>query len=47
MVQRLLEANAAVDAKDGKGSGLGEGFEGKPHETWDSVVRKWIKMLMV
>ena len=39
VVQRLLEAKAAVDAEDGFRRGLGEGFEGKPLEAWDSVVR--------
>ena len=40
VVQRLLEAKAAVDAEDKYGRGPGGGFEGKPLEAWDSVVRK-------
>ena len=41
VVQRLLEAKAAVDAEDKWGRGLGGGYwGGKPHETRDSVVRK-------
>ena len=35
IVQRLLEAKAAVDAKDRFSCGLGQGFGGKPHEAWD------------
>ena len=32
VVERLLEAKAAVDAKDSNGRGLGGGFKKKPHE---------------
>ena len=37
VVQQLLEANAAVDAKNNMGRGLGRGlrFNGKPHEALD------------
>ena len=35
VVQRLLEAKAAVDARGEDGRGLGRGFGGKPPETWD------------
>ena len=39
VVQRLLEAKAAVDAKDKSGRGLGRGFEGEN----GILVRKWMK----
>ena len=35
MVKRLLEAKAAVDAKDLDSRGLGGGFGGKSHEAWN------------
>ena len=35
VVKRLLEAKAAVDAKDLDSHGPGGGFGGKPHEAWD------------
>ena len=40
VVQQLLEAKAAVDAKDEDGRGLRREFLGKPPEAW-IVVRKW------
>ena len=40
VVDRLLEAKAAMDAQNVNSRGLGGGFgEGKPLEAWDSVVR--------
>ena len=40
VVERLLEAKAAVDAQNNDGRDLGGGFgEGKPLEGWDSVVK--------
>ena len=37
VVQRLLEAKAAVDTKDNEGRGLGRGFGGKPLESMGSL----------
>ena len=40
VVERLLEAKAAMDAQNVNSRGLGGGFgEGRPLEGWDSVVR--------
>ena len=47
MVERLLEAKAAVDAMSRSGRGLGGGLGGKRHETRDAVVCDGMKMLMV
>jgi len=48
VVERLLEAKAAVDAKDDMGRGLGGGYRwGNLMRPWDFVVRKCMKMLTV
>jgi len=43
VVERLLEAQAAVDEKDSEGRGLGRGFKGKSLMRHGIVVRKKMK----